>query len=207
VFFVRGSGAAVTESVARVLREEGFAVACPSPGEIKAVRDNVRVLANVTQYGSVLAAGGIANVCEAGWRPRGSKRIPPGWVALDLNASRLESPAFWSAQAARPGRCDRPLAKPNVLEHCVNWWNGVGTPTAREAVRRRAQPLVEVRRRTGIEVATCTYTLRSRLGYLRVRARFADTRWVWPPLRRVNRSRSFRPNALLHEDGRLELTS
>jgi hypothetical protein len=207
VFFVRGSGAAVTASLARVLGEEGFTVACPSPGKITAVRDNVLVLAEVTQYGSVVARGGIANVFEAGWRPRGSKPIPPGWVALDLDALRLESAAFWRAQAARAGRCDRPLLEPNIVEHCVNWWNGVGTPTAREAVRRRARPLVEVRRRTGIGVATCTYTLRNRRGYLRVSARFANTRWVWPPLRRVSGLRAFRPNAVLNEDGRLELTS
>jgi hypothetical protein len=80
-------------------------------------------------------------------------------------------------------------------------------PTAQAAVRQRARPLVEVRRRTGIAVATCTYTLRSPRRYLRVTARFEGGRWDWPPLRPVTRPASFRPNALLHDDGRLDLTS
>jgi hypothetical protein len=207
VFFARGSGADVTASLARALQRDGFDVSCPRPGEIAAVRDDVRVLADVTEHGSVVASGDIANVFDAGWRPRGSKPIPPGWVALDLDASRLESAAFWKARAAGGGRCDRPLPKPNVGQHCVNWWNGVGAPTAAHALRRRVRPFVEVRRRTGIGVATCTYTLRTRTRYLRVTARFADGRWVWPPLRSVDRPRAFRPNARLDDDGRLELTS
>jgi hypothetical protein len=208
-FFARGDGATVTARVAQALRRDGFNVACRRPGEIAAVRGNVRVLAEVTQYGSVVAWGGIANVYPAGYRPRRSKPIPARSVALAIDASRLEasSASFWRQHVREGGRCNAPLPKPNLDEHCVNWWNGVGIPTAEAALRRRVLPPVEVRRRTGIARATCTYTLRTASGYLRVTARFERGDWVWPPLHRVDRPRSFRPNALLNEDGRLQLTS
>jgi hypothetical protein len=208
-FFAPGDGGAVTAAVAGALRRDGFDVACRRPGEVTAVRDDIRVLAEVTQYGSVVASGGVVNVFGAGFRPRGAKAIPAGSVALKIDASRLvdASASFWRSLAREGGSCAAPLQKPNLAEHCVNWWNGVGMATGDDAIRRGARPPVEIRTAWGIETSTCTYTLRARRLFLRVTARFDRGEWVWPPLRKLNRPGTFRPNARLNEDGRLDLTT
>ena len=205
-FFARGDGPSVTSTVARALREQGFEVACRAPGEITAVGNDVRVLVEVTQYGSVVVGNGGVNVFSSGYLPRGARSIPAGSVALEIGASRLEeaSAPFWRSLAQEHGRCDAILPKPNLAEHCVNWWNNVGRPTAVKALRRRAGPQVQIRADWGIERSACIYTLSTPAGYLRVRARFERGDWTWPGLRRV-RAAAFRPNALLNEDGRLDL--
>jgi len=206
-FFARGDGGAVTAGVARALRRDGFDVACPRPGEMTAVRDDVRVHAEVAQYGSVVASGGVANIFDSGYRPRGAKSIPPGSVALKIDAARLvdASASFWRSLARQGGRCAASLSKPNLAERCVNWWHGVGRATAEDALRRGARPPVEIRTAWGIEKAACTYTLRARGRFLRVTARFERGDWIWPPLRELSRPGTFRPNARLNEDGRLDL--
>ena len=205
--FAPGDGAAVTAAVARALRENGFEVACRRPGDITAGREDVRVLVEVTQYGSVVASGGVANVFRAGYRPSGSQPIPAGSVALKIDASRVAeaSASFWRNLAREHGRCDAALPKPNLTENCVNWWNGVGRATGDDALRLRAQPPVEIRTDWGIETAACTYTLRTPDGYLGVTARFKHGDWTWPRLREVDAPGTFRPNARLAGDGRLNL--
>jgi len=207
-FFAPGDGGAVTAGVARALRRDGFDVACPRPGAVAAVRDDVRVNAEVTQYGSVVASGGVANVFDGGYQPRRAESIPTGSVALKIDASRLvdASASFWRSLARQGGRCAAPLQKPNLAERCVNWWNGpAGRASGDDALRRGARPPVEVRAAWGIEKANCTYTLRARGRFLRVTARFVSGDWIWPPLRELNRPKTFRPNARLSEDGRLDL--
>lgn len=207
-FFAPGEGAGTTTAVAGKLRQDGFDVACPRPGEVAAVRDDIRVLVEVAQYGSVVASGGVANVFDPGYQPRRAKVIPDGSVALKISASRLEdaSASFWRSRARAGGRCSTPLPKPNLVEHCANWWNGVvGQATGEDALRRGAGPPVEIRRTSGIETAACTYTLRARGRFLQVTARFESGDWIWPPLRKVERPRAFRPNARLSETGRLDL--
>lgn len=203
-FFAPGEGGAVTGAVARALREHGFEVACPTPGQITAVRDDVRVLAQVTQYGSV----GGSVVFDMGYRPRGSQLIPAGSVALRIDASRLETAnaSFWRSQARKRGRCEAALPKPNLSQYCVNWWNHVGQPTGDKALRLGAQPPVQIRTEWGIERATCSYTLQTPAGYAGVSARFVRGNWIWPELRKITRPDTFRPNARLNEDGRLDLT-
>jgi hypothetical protein len=198
----------VTAAVADGLRGHGFTVACPAAGEITAVDEDVRVLVEVTQYGSVVGSEGAANVIDYGYRPRGSRVIPAGWVALKIAASRLvqASAASWRSRAREGGACDTALKKPNLAEYCVNWWNGfAGRKTADEAVRLGALAPVAVRADWAIERSTCTYTLRSSSGYLRVTARFVGGDWTWSPLERVDRA-AFRPVARLNDDGRLDLT-
>lgn len=206
-FFAPGVGGAVTVEVARSLRREGFEAGCQRPGEVAAVRDDVRVSVEVTQHGWVVASGGVANVLGGGYRPRGSQPIPPGSVALEISASRLPeaSAGFWLGLARERGRCEAPLPKPNLAESCVNWWNGVGFATGNEAVRLKARRPVEIRHRLGIETSSCTYTLRTADGYLRTTARFEHGDWTWPRLRRVPPPARFRPNGLLGENGRLDL--
>jgi hypothetical protein len=206
-FFAPGDGGAVTAAVARALRRDGFDAACRRPGEVTAVRDDVRVVAEVVQHGSVVASGGVANVFGGGYRPRGAESIPAGSVALKIDASRLvdASASFWRSLAREGGSCSAPLPKPNLAESCVNWWNGRGRATGDDAVRRGARPPVEIRAASGIEKATCTYTLRARGRFLRVTARYERRDWIWPPLRELNRPGTFRPNARLNEDGRLDL--
>lgn len=203
-FFTPGDGAAVTSALAQALRREGFEVACRAPGEITAVRRSVRVTGEVAQHGSVVASGGVANVYDSGYVPRGAQPIPTGFVAIKIAASRLSesSASFWTSLARKPGRCDAPLPKPNLAEHCVNWWNATGRPTALRALRAHARPRVEIRTDWGVERAACTYTLHTRAGYLRVTTRFEHGRWIWPRLRRAGRVGAFRPNAWLNEDGR-----
>jgi hypothetical protein len=206
-FFTPGEGSAVTAAVAHALRGQGFEAGCPRPGEINAVREDVRVSVEVTQYGSVVASGGVANVFDVGYRPRGSQPIPTGSVALEISASRLPegSVGFWVGRANERGRCDAPLPKPNLAANCVNWWNGVGWETGDEAIRLKAQRRVEIRPRWGIEIASCTYILRTTDGYLRVTAHFKSGDWTWPPLRRGSPPTRFQPNGRLNEDGRLDL--
>jgi hypothetical protein len=206
-FLAPGDGGAVTAAVARALREQRFDVACPRPGEITAVRDDVRVLAEVTQYGSIVASGGVANVYGSGYRSRGSQLIPAGSVAVKIGASRLVevSAPSWRSRAQEGGHCAAALPKPNLVERCVNWWNGVGWRTGDQALSLRARPPVEILTAEGIELATCTYTLRAPGGHVRVEARFESGEWIWPPLRPVARPSTFSPNARLQEDGRLEL--
>lgn len=205
-FFARGDGGSVASAVARALREQGLEVACRAPGKITAVGDDVRVLVEVTQHGSVVVGNGVVNVFSSGYRPRGARSIPTGSVALEIGASRLEdaSASFWRTLARKPGRCDATLPKPNLAEHCVNWWNNVGQPTAVKALRLRGGPQVQVRAEWGIERSACIYTLRASAGYLRVRARFVEGDWSWEEPRRV-RAAAFRKNAHLSEDGRLDL--
>jgi hypothetical protein len=193
-FFARGGGGAVTTAVASALRADGFEVACRRPGEVTAVRDDIRLLAEVTQHGSVDAPGG-------------DKPIPAGSVAVKIDASRLveASASFWRGLAREGGNCAAPLPKPNLAQLCVNWWNGVGIPTSKDALRRGARSDVEVRPDWGIEASACTYTLRARGRFLRVTARFEDGDWIWPRLRALSRPGAFRPNAHLNEDGRLYL--
>jgi hypothetical protein len=208
-FFAPGDGAAVTTAVAGRLRADGFDVACRRPGEVTAVRDDIRVLVEVAQYGSVVASGGVANVFDLGYRPRGAQPIPAGSVAVEISASRLAdaSASFWRSRAREGGRCSAPLPKPNLAEYCANWWNGVGRDTAADALRRGARAPVEIRPAWGIETAACTYTLRARDRFLRVTARFKDAEWTWPALRAVSPPQAFRPNARLTEDGRLDLVT
>jgi hypothetical protein len=205
-FFVRGDGSLVTSAVARALREQGFDVACRAPGEITAVGEDVRVLVEVAQYGSVVVGDGGVNVFSSGYRPRGSRPIPAGSVELRIGASRLEeaSTSFWRSLARERGKCGARLPKPNLTEHCVNWWNNVGRPTAAKALRLRARREVQIRADWGVERSACTYTLRTSTGYRRVKARFVRGDWIWPSLRKV-RVVAFRPNALMNEDGRLDL--
>jgi hypothetical protein len=196
MFLAPGGGGAVTAAVASALREDGFEVACRRPGEVTAVRGDIRFLAEVTQHGSVDAPGG-------------DKPIPAGSVAVKIDASRLNeaSAAFWRSLAREGGPCAAPVPKPNLAEFCVNWWNVSGIDTGSDAVRRGARPPVEVRpgRANGIE--TCTYTLRARGRFLRVTARSEQGGFIWPRLRVLSRSGAFRPNAHLNEDGGLDLTS
>jgi hypothetical protein len=206
-FFTPGEGGAVTSAVARALHEQGFTVACPTPGQITAVRGDVRVLAQVTQYGSVVASGGVANVSGTGYRPRGSQLIPARSVALEIDASRLSkaSASLWRSRARERGRCETTLPKPNLAENCVNWWNHVGRRTGERALRLRARPPVQIRTDWGIERATCSYTLRTSASFLGVTARFERGDWTWPRLREVSPPGTFRPNARLNEYGRLDL--
>jgi hypothetical protein len=171
--------------VANALREDGFEVACRTPGEVTAVRDDIRVLAKVTQDGS--AAGS---------------------VAVKIDASRLAeaSASYWRNLAREGGRCAAPVQKPNLAEFCVNWWNVSGIDTGSDAVRRGARSPVEVRPAWGNGTETCTYTLRARGRFLRVTARSdPDGGFIWPPLRALTRPGAFRPNAHLDEGGRLNL--
>jgi len=195
-FLAPGDGGAVTTALANALREDGFEVACRRPGEVTAVRDDIRFLAEVTQHGSVDAPGG-------------DKPIPAGSVAVKIDASRLveASAAFWRGLAREGGSCAAPVPKPNLAQFCVNWWNVSGIDTASDAVRRGARPPAEVRPAWGNQPKACTYTLRARGRFLRVTARSEPGGgFIWPRLRALSRPGAFRPNALLSEDGRLDLT-
>jgi hypothetical protein len=205
-FFARGDGGSVTTAVAQALREQGFEVACRAPGEITAVGEDVRVLVEVAQHGSVVVGNGVVNVFSSGYRPRGSRPIPAGSVALEIGASRLEaaSASFWRSLARERGECGATLPKPNLAEHCVNWWNNVGRPTAAKTLRLQAGPEVQIRADWGVGRSACTYTLGTPAGYRRVKARFVHGDWIWPRLRKV-RVVGFRPNALMNEDGRIGL--
>ena len=77
--------------------------------------------------------------------------------------------------------------------------------TGDRALRLRARPPVPIRTDWGIERATCSYTLRTSVGFLGVTARFERGDWTWPRLREVNAPGNFRPNARLNEYGRLDL--
>lgn len=194
-FFAPGDGGAVTTAVANALRGDGFDVACRRPGEVTAVRDDIRFLAEVTQHGSVDAPGG-------------DKPIPAGSVAVKIDASRLNeaSASFWRSLAQEGGNCAARVPKPNLAQFCVNWWNVTGIDTGSDAVRRGARSLVEVRPAWGNETKACTYTLRARGRFLRVTARHEQGDWIWPRLHELDRPGKFRPNARLNEDGRLDLT-
>lgn len=185
----------MTTAIVNALRGDGFEVACRQPGEVTAVRDDIRFLAEVKQNGSVDAPGG-------------AKPIPAGSVAVKIDASRLNeaSAAFWRSLAREGGRCAAPLPKPNLAQFCVNWWNVSGIDTGSDAVRRGARPPVEVRPAWANETKACTYTLRARGRFLRVTARHEQGDWIWPRLRERHRPGKFRPNARLNEDGRLDLT-
>jgi hypothetical protein len=199
---VRGNGAEATEMLAATLRTAGFGVACPEAGSLVATRGDIRVTADVTQWGSLSRAGVTAGT----WRPRGSRPIPRGSVVVRIDASRRSDSSgdLYRTLIAKGGRCDRPLVEPSLLSQCAIWWNGpVGTRTLEAAIRRHAGPAVEVVGRSLEGETTCTYTLRHDRGFLRLTARF-DGDWHWPPLRSVRRSGPFRPNARIDETGQLE---
>jgi hypothetical protein len=192
----RGEGAGTTQTMASALRNAGFDVACPAAGSLVATHRDIRVTADVTQWGSI---GGFG-ITPGTWRPRGSHPIPHGFVALRLAASRLSdsSAAFYRQLIAKGGRCDRPLLKPNPVLGCVVWWNGPVGRRTREAVPwRSAGPGVEVVANNREGESACTYTIRNRRGFLGVTARF-DGDWHWPPLRRVRGRVTFRPNARIY---------
>ena len=193
---VKGDGAGTTQAIATALAKADFQVACPSAGSLVATRNDIRVIVEVTQWGSLRGSA----ITAGSWRPVGSHPIPRGSVALRLDASRLSdsSTGFYRELIAKGGRCDRPLPRPSPVRQCVVWWNGpVGRPT-REALPRRAEgPEVEVVGRNREGESTCTYTIRSGRRFLRVTARF-DGDWHWPPLGRVHGRPTFRPNARLH---------
>lgn len=193
-FFAPGESGAVTTEIANALRGDGFDVACRRPGEVTAVRDDIRLLAEVTQHGTVDAPGG-------------AKAIPAGSVAVKIGASRLAqaSASVWRSRAREGGRCAATVPKPNLAEFCVNWWNVSGIDTGSDAVRRGARPRVEVRPAWKSGAETCTYTLRARGRFLRVTARSVPDGFIWPRLRALSRPGAFRPNAHLNEDGRLYL--
>ncbi len=74
-FFAPGNSGAVTTEIANASRGDGFDVACRRPGEITAVRDDIRLLAEVTQHGSVDAPGGAD---DSGRLSRGQdRRVAP----------------------------------------------------------------------------------------------------------------------------------
>ncbi len=192
----------MTAAVARALREQGFAAACSTPGEITAVRDNVRVLVEVAQYGSVVASGSVANVFDPGYRPRGSRLIPVGSVVVDVGVSRLSelSASRWRSGAREPGRCDAALQKPDLVARCVNWWNGE-RQSREEADRLGAQPSIEVRPDWGIESSSCAYTIRTNRGYLSTTWRFEDDAWIRPRLHPIKPPAAFRANARMDKYG------
>jgi hypothetical protein len=193
---VKGDGAGVTQAIATALAREGFRVACPAAGSLVAIREHVRVAADVTQWGSFRGSA----ITAGAWRPLGSHPIPRGSVALRIDASRLSdsSAGFYRTLIARGGRCDRPLPKPSPVLQCVAWWNGPVGRTTREAVPwRTAGPDVEVVGHNREGESACSYTIRNGRGFLRLTARF-DGDWHWPPLRPVSRRKAFRPNARLH---------
>lgn len=82
---VKGDGAGTTQAIATALAETDFQVTCPSAGSLVATRNDVRVTADVTQWGSVRGSAITAGT----WRPVGSHPIPRGSVAVRLDASRL----------------------------------------------------------------------------------------------------------------------
>ena len=185
-FFAPGNSGTVTTEIANALRGDGFDVACRRPGEITAVRDDIRLLAEVTRHGSADA----------------------GSVTVKIGASRLAeaSAASWKSRAREGGGCAIPVPKPNLAQFCVNWWNVSGIDTGSDAVRRGARGPVEVRPAWVDGAETCTYTLRARGSFLRVTARSdPEGGFIWPRLRALSRPGPFRPNARLN-DGRLDLT-
>ena len=178
-FIAPGDSGAVTTAVANALRADGFDVACRRAGEVTAVQDDIRVVAEVTQDGSVA-----------------------GSVAVKIGASRLAeaSAAHWRRRAREGGSCAAPVQKPNLAEFCVNWWNVSGIDTGSDAVRRGARSPVEVRPDWEGGTETCTYTLRARRGFLRVTARSdPEGGFIWPRLRALTRPEAFQPNARLNE--------
>jgi hypothetical protein len=199
-YIVRGSGSSVTEELAQRLRRAGFDVSCARAGSLAALRGNVRVDAEVTQYGSFIGS----NVFASGYRPLGARSIPRGSVVLKLSAIRqaAASASFWRSEIARGGSCDRALPTPNRIALCLVWWNGpAGFTTSRAAVRRRLGPELRVERSERPGVSSCTYTLRNGPGFVRASGRFDQGGWRWSPLRRVQLEQRFRPNARLAESG------
>lgn len=193
---LRGDGAATTQAIATALTVAHFHVVCPSAGSLVATRNDIRVTADVTQWGSLRGSA----ITAGSWRPVGSQPIPRGSVALRLNASRLSDSAraFYRELISKGGRCDRPLPWASPVRQCVAWWNGpVGQPTRRAVPWQTAGRQVEVVGRNREGESTCRYTIQNGRGFLRLTARF-DGNWHWPPLRRVSRKATFRPNARLY---------
>jgi len=140
-----GEGGEVADQIATALRTDGFAVSCSRPGELAALRGDVRITAELTPGGWISTMGGVVNVYPPGYRPEGSRAVAKGSVAVDLSASRQPkaSADFWRRYVAGGGRCDRPLVLPHPLEVCVTWWNGeVGMRASDTAARRRLGPQV-----------------------------------------------------------------
>lgn len=208
VYVMRGDVAAVTNGIAKALRTEGFAVSCRRPGELRALRGNVRMTAQVTGEGLISTSGGVANVLAGGYRPEGARPVPRGSVVVNLDASRQveASAAFWRSIVAEGGRCDRAPRREHPLELCLTWWNGpVGFETRAAARRRHAGPAVEIAHEELPALSKCTYTMRLGDGFARVNARFDHGDWVWPRLHKVPEPRRFRPNARLEPHGLLGL--
>lgn len=205
---VPGSGTKVTNALAAALARDGFGVACEAVGEVTALRDDVRVTAEVAQFGSISSAGGVVNILKSTYRHPGTRRIPRGSVAVRIGATRLSDSSVdrYRRLIARGGTCDRPFVQESPLVRCTEWWNGaVGEATSEEATRRGAGPEVYVVSRLRVGESSCTYTLRhGRRGFLGMTARFTEGDWHWPSLRRVRPSGAFRPNAVLLANGWLK---
>ena len=207
-YLIRGEGGELADEIATALRKDGFAVSCSRPGEVAALRRNVRVTAELTPGGWTSTRGGVVNVYPPGYRPEGSRAVPKGSIAVNLSASRQAeaSADFWRHYVAEGGRCDRPLVLPHPLELCVTWWNGeVGMKTSETAARRRLGPQVRIVRSELPGVSACTYTLRAANGFTATTGRFDHGRWIWSPLRAVARPSRFVPNARLGPNGVLAL--
>jgi hypothetical protein len=207
-YLVRSTTAAATQSLASTLRREGFVVSCRQPGELAALRGDVRVTAEVTEHGSISTAGGVVNVLRGGYRAEGARRIPSGSVVVRVGAIRQSesSAAFWRRQVEEGGRCDQSPAPINPLEHCVNWWNGpVGRTTSESVRRRRIGGPVQIVAAERPGVSSCTYMIRARDGFAEVGAKFDHGDWAWQQPRRVRRPARFRPNATLYAHGWLAL--
>jgi hypothetical protein len=200
---VKGDGAGTMQAITIALAKTDFQVACPSAGSLVATRSDIRVTADVTQWGSLRGSA----ITAGSWRPIGSHPIPRGSVALRIDASRLSdsASAFYRTLIAKRGRCDRPLPRPNPVRQCAIWWNGpVGRRTREALPRRTAGPEVEVVGHDREGQSTCTYTIRNGHGFLRLTAQF-DGDWHWPRFRRVRGRARFLPNARLNQgDGLLE---
>ena len=200
---VEGDGAGTMQAIAIALAKPDFQVACPSAGSLVATRSDIRVTADVTQWGSLRGSA----ITAGSWRPIGSHPIPRGSVALRIDASRLSdsASAFYRTFIAKRGRCDRLLPRPNPVRQCAIWWNGpVGRRTRQALPRRTAGPEVEVVGHDREGQSTCTYTIRNGHGFLRLTAQF-DGDWHWPRFRRVRGRARFLPNARLYPgDGLLE---
>jgi hypothetical protein len=167
---VRGNAGVTIVAIETALAETGFRVACPSAGALVATPNDIRVTADVTQWGSLRGSA----VTAGSWRPVGSHPIPRGSVALRIAATRLSdsSTAFYRSLSAKGGHCDRVLPRPSPVRQCLVWWNGaVERPTREGLPSQTAGPETEVvahnrvgRRRARTRSGTAAASSVSRLG-------------------------------------------